>query len=69
MFGIPELPSRLSQAISFISQAVREVAALSANVTRDALHIWCVDDRPAENALDRLACRVLQSTLEQVRTR
>jgi hypothetical protein len=69
MFGIPELSPRLSQALSFISQAAREVASLSGNVTRDALHISCLENRPAENALDRLSCRVLQSTLEQVRTR
>jgi hypothetical protein len=69
MFGIPELSDRLSQAISFISQAVREVAALSGNLTRDALRMSCLENRPTENALERLACRVLQSTLEQVRTR
>jgi hypothetical protein len=69
MFRIPELSPRLSQALSFISQAVRDVASLSGNVTRDALHISCLENRPAENALDRLSCRVLQSTLEQVRTR
>jgi hypothetical protein len=38
------------------------------NLTLDALHISCGEDRPAENALDRLARRVLQSTLEQART-
>jgi hypothetical protein len=32
------------------------------------LHISLLEDRPGENALDRLARRVLRSTLEQVRT-
>jgi hypothetical protein len=68
LFGIPEPSPRLSQAISFVSQAVRAVA-LCGNLTLDALHISCREDRPAENALDRLARRVLQSTLEQARTR
>jgi hypothetical protein len=68
MFGIPEPSPRLSQAITFVSQAVRRVA-LCGNLTLDALHSSCLEDRPAENVLDRLARRVLQSTLEQVRTR
>ena len=67
MFGIPEPSPRLSQAISFVSQAVRAVA-LCGNLTFDALQISCGEDLPAENALDRLARRVLQSTLEQART-
>jgi len=67
MFGIPEPSLRLSQAISFVSQAVRAVA-LYGNLTLDALHISCSEDRPAENALERLARRVLQSTLEQALT-
>jgi hypothetical protein len=68
IFGIPEPSPRLSQAISFVSQAVRAIA-LRSNLTLDALPISCREDRPAENALDRLARRVLQSTLEQARTR
>jgi hypothetical protein len=35
----------------------------------DGLHISCLENWPTKNALDRLACRVLQSTLAQVRTR
>src|SRR5262249_34872894 len=68
MFRIPELSPRLSQAICFVSQAVHAVA-LCGTPTLDALCSSCRDDRPAENALDRLARRVLQSTLEQARMR
>src|SRR5215831_18279005 len=45
MFGIPEPSPRLNQAISFVSQAVRAVA-LCGNLTLDALHISCREDRP-----------------------
>jgi hypothetical protein len=69
MFGIPEPSPQLSQAIFFVSRAVRAVASLSGDPTLDELRISCLEDRPAENALDRLACRVLQSTLERVLTR
>jgi hypothetical protein len=69
MFGMPEPSPQLSQAIYFVSQTVHAVASLNGNLTLEALHISCLEDRPAEDALARLARRVLRSTLEQVRTR
>jgi hypothetical protein len=45
------------------------VGSLSGNPTLDEMHISCLDDRPVQDALDRLACRVVRSTLERVRTR
>ena len=69
MFGMPEPSPQLSQAIYFVSQTVHDVASLDGNLTLDALHISCLEDWPAEDALARLARRVLRSTLEQVRTR
>jgi hypothetical protein len=67
--GIRELSSQLSQALSFFSQAVRAITSLNGRLTVDALHISLLQDRSAEDALDRLARRVLRSTLEQVSTR
>jgi hypothetical protein len=67
-FGIPEPSPQLSQAVQSMSQAVREVASLNADLALDALHISCLDEKPAEEAVDRLARRVLRATLEQVRT-
>jgi hypothetical protein len=66
--GIPEPSPQLGQAIYFISQAVRAVAPLNGELTFHALHISCLDEKTAEGAVDRLARRVLRSTLEQVRT-
>jgi hypothetical protein len=67
-FGIPEPSPQLSQAISFFGQAVRAVASLSGSLTLDAGQLSCFEERSAQNALDRLARRVLRSTFEQVRT-
>lgn len=68
MFGIPEPSSELSRAIYFISQAVRAVLPLNGNMAFE-VRFSCLEDRPVEDALDRLACQVLRSTLEYVRTR
>jgi hypothetical protein len=57
----------LSQAIYFVSQAVRG-ASQNGNLDLDVLHISLLEDRLSEDALDSLARRVLRSTLEQVRT-
>jgi hypothetical protein len=65
--GIPEPSPQLSQAIHFVSQAVRG-ASENGNLNLDVLHISLLDDRSAEYALDRLARGVLRSALEQVRT-
>jgi hypothetical protein len=65
--GIAEPSLQLSRAIYFVSQAVRG-ASQNGNLDLDVLHISLLEDRWSEDALDRLACRVLRSTLEQVRT-
>ena len=65
--GIAEPSPQLSQAIYFVSQAVRR-ASQSGNLNLDALHISLVEDRRTKDALDRVARRVLRSTLEWVRT-
>jgi hypothetical protein len=62
--GIPEPSLQLSQAIDFLSQAVRAVASQNGNFSFDALHISLLEDRPALDALERLARRVLRSTLQ-----
>jgi hypothetical protein len=65
--GIPEPSPQLSQAIHFVSQAVRG-SSENGKLNLDVLHISLLDDRLGEYALDRLARGVLRSTLEQVRT-
>jgi hypothetical protein len=65
--GIAEPSPQLSQAIYFVSQAVRK-ASQNGNLDLDVLHISLLEDRLSEDALDSLARRVLRSTLEQVRT-
>ena len=65
--GIPDPSPQLSKAIYFIGQAVRAVASLNGDLTLNAVHISLLEDGSAEDALDRLARRVLRSTLEQVR--
>jgi hypothetical protein len=67
--GLPEPSPQISHAIHFVSQAVRAVDSQNGNLTLDALHISLLEDGPAENALDRLARRVIRSALEQVMTR
>ena len=66
-FGIPDLSPQLSKAIYFMGQAVRSAASLSGDLTLDAVHSSSLEDGSAEDALDRLARRVLRLTLEQVR--
>lgn len=66
--GLPEPSSQLSQAIYFLSKAAHAIASQNGNLTLDGLHISLLEDRPAEDALGRLARRVLRSTLEHVRT-
>ena len=66
--GIPEPSPQLSRAIYFVSKAIRAVTHPNGNFSLDALHVSLLEDRPAEDAVDRLARRVLRSTLEQVRT-
>jgi hypothetical protein len=68
-FGIADPSPQLSEAICLIGRAVREVTPPGGQATFDALHILCSQNRPAERGLDNLVRRVLQSTLEQLRTR
>jgi hypothetical protein len=67
--GLPEPSPQLNQAMQVISRAVRATDWLNGNLTLSALHISLLEDGPAENALDRLARRVIRSALEQVITR
>jgi hypothetical protein len=66
-FGIPDPSPQLGKAIYFIGRAARAVASLNGDLTLNAMHVSSLEDGPAEDALDRLARRVLRSTLEQVR--
>jgi hypothetical protein len=66
--GLPEPSSQLSQAIYFLSQTVRAITSQNGNFTLDGLQTSLLADPPAEDSLDRLARRVLRSTLAQVRT-
>lgn len=66
--GISEPSPQLRQALYFVSQAVRE-ASQNGKLTLEALHISLREDRPTEDALDRLARRVMRTTFEQVITR
>ena len=63
--GIVEPSPRLSEAIDFIIRTVRAVALPGEAPTLDALLISAREDRPGEQGLERLARRVLRSTLEQ----
>jgi hypothetical protein len=67
--GIEQPSERLSEAICFLGQAVRTVAPAGGAPTVDALHIWCREDRPSDNGVNRLVRRVLRSTLEPLRAR
>jgi hypothetical protein len=66
--GLPEPSAQLRRAIHFIYQTFRMVASLDCNRV-DALRASLLGDRQSEDALDRLARRVMRSTLEQVITR
>lgn len=68
-FQIAEPSSQLSQAIHFLGRAARAVSFSEGVPTLDALKIFCVDCRPAEDGLEAFVHRVLQSMLEQLRTR
>jgi hypothetical protein len=68
-FGIAEPSPELSEAIDSIGQAVRAATPPRGAPTLDAMLIAARENRPREEGLDRLARRVLRSTLEQLRTR
>jgi hypothetical protein len=65
--GIAELSPELSEAIDSIGQAVRAATPSGGTPTLDAILIAVRENRPGEQGLDRLARRVLRSTLEQLR--
>jgi hypothetical protein len=67
-FGIPEPSPRLRQAINFVGKAIRPIESQKGNLTLDRLHTSLLEGRPDEDELERLARRVLRSTLEHVRT-
>ena len=58
--GLPEPSSQLSHAIYFLSEAVHAMASQNGNFSLDGLQVSLLDDRPAEDPLDRLARRVLR---------
>jgi hypothetical protein len=67
--GIAEPTRALCEAICFIGRVVRAAAPVGGAPTLDALHVWCLEDRPGEPGIDRLVRRVLRSTLEPLRAR
>jgi hypothetical protein len=67
--GIAELSREVSEAIDSIGQAVRAATPSGGTPTLDAILIAARENRPGEQGLDRLARRVLRSTLEQLGTR
>src|SRR5262249_31422774 len=66
--GIAEPSQSLVEAMDFIGRAVRSSGDAP---TLDELHAWCRrdEDRLSEHGIERLARRVLRSTLEPLRTR
>jgi len=68
-FGIPEPSEHLSEAISFIRQAIRAATSTCDQPTIDVLLNSCRKDRPSQYRLEALVRRVLRSTLEQLRSR
>ena len=68
-FGIPEPSEHLSEAISFIRQAIRAATSTCDQPTIDVLLNSCRKDRLGQYRLEALVRRVLRSTLEQLRSR
>ena len=68
-FQIAEPSLRLGRAINLMRQAVRDVSFSEGVPTLGAPQISCSEVRPEEHGLEMLVYRVLQSTLEQLRTR
>ena len=67
--GLPGPPARVTEAIDSIAQMLTAATPASGPPSFDALLIATRESRPDERPLDRLARRVLRSTLEQLRTR
>ena len=68
-FQIPEPSAQLSQAILFLRRAVRAVSLSEGATTLELLQNSSVEGQPEQHALEMLVFRVLQSMLEQLRTR
>src|SRR5262249_8839443 len=68
-FQIAEPSPQLSEAIYFLGREVQAVSASEGAPTLDALQIFCGKGQAEEHGLEMLVRRVLQSTLEQLRTR
>jgi len=68
-FHIAEPSPQLSEAIYFMGRAVRAVSFSGGVPTLKALQIPWREGRPEEHGLEMLVHRVLQSMLEQLRTR
>jgi hypothetical protein len=66
---IAEPSPQLSEAIWVLGRAVQAVTLSRGAPTLDGLLCSCREDRAGEDGLEKLVCRVLRSTLEQVRTR
>ena len=67
--GVADPSPELSEAIDSITQAVQAVSSPDGAPTFDAMLLVSQEDRPGEQALDRLVRRVLRSALEQLRVR
>jgi hypothetical protein len=68
-FQIAEPSPRLSQAIHFMRRAVRAVSFSKGVPTLELLHNSSGEAQPGQHGLEMLVLRVLQSMLEQLRTR
>jgi hypothetical protein len=63
-------PSRqFTEAIACIERVFEALRPADGTPTFDQLVLWCREDRPGEEGLDKLILRVLRSTLDQLRTR
>jgi hypothetical protein len=67
--GIAEPFPPLGKAIHAIGRAIRSATPKGGAPILDALLVSCQEDHRGEDGLDRLARRVLRTTLEQLRTR
>ena len=68
-FQIAEPPAQLSQAIYFLGRAVRAVSFSEGVPTLELLQNSSAEGQPEQHGLEMLVFRVLQSMLEQLRTR
>jgi len=68
-FQIAEPSRQLSEAVSFIGQAIRAVTPPGGVPMFDEVVDSCGEDRPDAPGLETLARRVMRSTLDQLRSR